>query len=264
MTPKLVNSQHAIELRVVASPEALATEGAKLFAELAEQAIKRSQRFAVALSGGSTPIGLFDRLADDYRDRIDWARVHIFWVDERPVAPTHPDSNYGSAKAHLLDKVGIPNGNMHRIHAELPLHLAADAYAAELRQFFALNTATWPRFDLIALGVGEDGHTASLFPDTKALGDKTNLVVCNEVPKLSETRLTITTGVINAAACVLVLISGERKKTIVGNVLDNFGSPPEFPIQMVNPHDGRLIWLIDRAAASGRTSTQWSRDPDDS
>jgi 6-phosphogluconolactonase len=240
----------AVDVRIVKSSEALAVEGARLFAALAEDAAGRTGRFTVALSGGATPQALFDRLASTCCASLDWRTIHIFWGDERPVPPTHPDSNYLMAKLHLLSKVPLPAANIHRIPAELPACAAAKAYSGELRSFFELAATERPRFDLIMLGLGEEGHTASLFPGSSALREGTESVTCADVPARGETRITMTFTVINAAACVLVLASGGAKRAIVSKALTSSPCPEALPIQGVRLRNGQLIWLLDQAASA--------------
>lgn len=251
MTPQIYRNAVPVDLRILANPDALSEAGAALFAELAVKAIRQTQRFAVAISGGTTPSGLFDQLGSDYRESLDWTKIHIFWVDERCVPPTHAESNYRMAKVHLLDKVPLPHDNIHRMMAEKSPSLAAEDYEVELQTFFAFDPAVQAQFDLIILGIGRDGHTASLFPDTLALTETDHLVVSNYVSVLKSSRITLTYPTINAAACVLVLASGEAKAEIVSAALNHSFRETQLPIQKVLPKSGKLIWLID-AAASGR------------
>ena len=229
------------ELRT--SPD-LADAAAKLF--VAEATGK--ERFFVALSGGSTPSAMFERLAAQYAGAVDWKRVHFFWGDERTVAPTHKDSNFGVAKAKLLDPVGVPVENIHRFEGERPPTEASARYTKELRRVFGLGPRAFPRFDLLFLGLGEDGHTASLFPGTAALSNQTDPATVNSVPQLNATRLTVTYPTINNAACVAVLVSGKAKAEIVQKVLKNAAEPAKYPMQGVVPKSGRFLWLMDADA----------------
>jgi len=200
----------------------------------------------VALSGGSTPRATYTLLAsDEFAARVDWPRVHVLWGDERCVPPDHPESNYRMARETLLDKIPIPAENVYRIRGELPPDQAATAYQAELEAILG----TIGRFDLILLGMGEDGHTASLFPGTAAIHEQTRWVVAHYVDKLSAWRVTLTPVVINAAARVTFLVSGAGKAERLREVLDGPHQPDVLPAQIVRPTGGRLLWLADAAAA---------------
>jgi 6-phosphogluconolactonase len=228
----------------------LATAAAQIFLESVAAAVSARQQAVVALSGGATPKRLFEILGDDYhRTRIPWDKLHIFWVDERCVPPHHPDSNYGVAKTALFSKVSFPESHLHRIHGEVtPPSEAARAYESELKAFFKIEKSL-PVFDLITLGLGEDGHTASLFPGTEALLEKTKWVAAPYVEKLSAPRITLTLPVINAARKVLFMVEGAKKAAILREVLPE-DAPQHRPAQRVRPENGELIWLFDRAAAS--------------
>ena len=197
------------EVRVYAQALALARAAAGHFVALSLEAVSAHGRFAVALSGGSTPKSMYSFLATtEFATRIDWTRVHIFWGDERCVPPDHPDSNYGMAREALLDHVPIPADNARRVHGEMEPAQAAEEYERMLRAFF---TQGQPRFDLILLGMGDDGHTASLFPGTAAIHEQTRWVVAHYVEKLRAWRVTLTPVVINAAANVTFVVSGTAR-----------------------------------------------------
>ena len=228
---------------------ALARRGAEQFVASAGQAIAQTGRFAVALSGGSTPAALYALLATtEFRARVDWSSVHLFWGDERCVPPDHPDSNFRMTRENLLDRIQLPADNIHRMRGELEPTAAADAYEAELKRFFGSGM---PRFDLIFLGLGEDGHTASLFPGSAALEPSERLVAAVYVEKLRSHRLTLTPAVINAAAEVVFLIAGASKQEIVNEIFAGAAAATRYPAARVAPVNGRLIWLIDTAAAAG-------------
>jgi len=177
--------------------------------------------------------------------------MFFFWVDERHVPPDDPDSNYRMAKEALLSKVPIPPGNIFPIPAESQDAVAAaDAYEQTVRKFFALPPGEFPRFDLILLGMGPDGHTASLFPETAALQEKSRLVVANWVEKLKTSRITLTLPVLNAARCVAFLVSGADKAAVLHEVLEGSAPAEKYPSKLVQPTNGKLIWFLDRAAAS--------------
>jgi 6-phosphogluconolactonase len=244
-------------LRIVAGLEELARTAAEEVARLAGDAVRARGRFTFVLSGGSTPRSLFRLLADandSFRDRIEWSAVHVFWGDERSVPPDHPDSNYRMAREALLDHVPIPAENVHRIPAEDPDPQAAAArYDAELRAVLALPETGFPRFDLILLGLGPDGHTASLFPGNAAVHETQRRVIAPFVEKFNAFRITLTAPVINGAAEVIFLVSGEDKAPALAAVLEGARQVDRYPAQIVRPEDGVLLWLADRAAAQRLT-----------
>jgi len=225
--------------------------------DAARGAIAERGVFTIALSGGATPRVLFEMLASpEIAEQMPWEDVEVFWGDERHVPPDHPDSNYHVAKEALLDRVPIPAQNVHRIMAELPnANTVAVAYEDELKHAFDLedpvppgHQPTVPRFDLILLGIGEDGHTASLFPHTPALAERKRLVVANPVAKLQTTRITLTLPVINNAARVWFLVTGGSKAKILHDIVEGPYLPDELPSQYVNPTDGELLFLLDSTA----------------
>ncbi len=220
----------------------------------AAAAIAARGRFDWALAGGSTPEQLYRLLASDaYAARVDWARVHVFFGDERCVPPDHADSNYRMAQHSLLRAVALPEANVHRMAGELPPEAAAERYEAELERHFGLGVGSgFPRFDLVLLGMGGDGHTASLFPGTAALAESRRWVVANSVPALGVTRLTLTLPVLNAAASVLFLVSGADKAQRLKQVLALLPaqSSPALPAQCVRPGGEPPDWLVDAAAGA--------------
>lgn len=240
---------------VVDDADALAREAAEEFERRAIAAVASRGRFTVALSGGSTPRRLYTLLADPagaFHKTISWSRVHLFWSDERHVPPEDSRSNYRMARETLISRVPIPPDNVHRIEAELPdAAEAAARYDAGLARFFSLSPGEFPRFDLMLLGVGPEGHTASLFPGTKALEVRDRRVVESWVPKLNAFRITMTIPVFRRAAAVLFLISGEDKAPVLRTVFDPKGPPDALPCQLIRPDTGDLIWLVDRPAAAG-------------
>ena len=246
-------AQPVTSVRIVADAAELARTAAEEVVRLADAAVRARSRFTFVLSGGSTPRSLFLLLADPqdtFRVRIDWSAVHVFWGDERCVPPDHPDSNYRMAREALLDRVPIPAANIHRIPAEDPDPEAAAArYDAELRAVFALADAELPRFDLILLGLGPEGHTASLFPDNAAVHERRRRVIAPFVAKLAAYRITLTAPVLNAAAEVIFLVSGAEKAAALAAVLEGEPQVDLYPAQIVRPEDGALLWLVDRAAA---------------
>lgn len=240
-------------LVVAENAVAFAHLAARYFLLASQQAIKQHGLFTVALSGGSTPKALYSLLAQPpYRDQVEWTKVHVFWGDERNVPIDHPDSCQRMAHETLLDKVPIPPANIHGIATgTLSAEDAATRYAEEIRSFFKLQNDDLPVFDLILLGLGEDGHTASLFPHSPALSaDDTQLFVANPVEKLNTTRLTLTAGVINNANTVMFLVSGASKAAILHVLLEEPPSPDDFPSQRIHPSHGTLLIVADRDAAS--------------
>ncbi len=236
------------EVKVLTDASELNRAAAQEFQRAAESAIADHGRFSVALSGGNTPRSVYSLLAQQYKTALPWNKIHIFFGDERSVPPDHPDSNYRMADEALLSHVAIPGGNVHRILAELDPEAAAQEYEKQLREFFRPANDGWPRFDLIMLGLGEDGHTASLFPGSSALSETSRLVVPTWVEEKKTFRITLTYPLLNHAAEVEFLVSGAGKAQIVRDVL-NQSVPPTYPAQRVKPENGRLLWLLDQASA---------------
>lgn len=233
-----------MNVQVYESPQELAEAAARAFAGSAAEAIAERGRFAVALAGGSTPKATYEILARDHAEDVDWPNVHAFFGDERTVPPDHEDSNYRMARETLLDRV--PIGSVHRMRGELPPDEAAAVYEEDLGQFFG---GEFPVLDLVMLGIGPDGHTASLFPATAALGVTDRLVVANPVTKLDTTRLTLTVPVLNAAREVRFLVAGAGKAEALAEILEGDADPREYPAKLVRPPGGP-IWMVDHAAAS--------------
>lgn len=239
------------EIIICTDPEDLFRHGADRFIAVAQSAIDTHGYCAVALSGGSTPRGLYSLLASrEYRERIDWTKIHFFWGDERCVAPHHQDSNYRMADEGLLSKISLPQANIHRMQGERGPTSAAAAYEADLRAFFQLAPGNLPRFDLVLLGLGDDGHTASLFPGMAALSESKKLVVDVFHRGLQSHRLTLTLPVLNRAAAVMFLVSGSAKAEIVRSVLAGDLTEPLLPAARVAPTGGHLIWLVTDDAAT--------------
>jgi 6-phosphogluconolactonase len=235
------------ELQIAPGPDALCRMAAQEFEHVAESAIGDRGRFSVALSGGNTPRALYALLAAEYKDKIPWSKTHIFFGDERSVPPDHPESNFRMANDALLSKISIPAENVHRVRTELRPEAAAEDYEKQLRLEFSLTGDALPRFDLILLGLGDDGHTASLFPGSAALAETSRLVVANWVEKFNTFRITLTYPVLNHAAEIAFLVSGAGKAQVLREVL----KLPEtkYPAQRVQPENGRLLWLADQDAA---------------
>jgi 6-phosphogluconolactonase len=247
----------------------LACEAAQRFSSIGSAAIQSSDRFTVALSGGSTPWALYGILARDYQS-FAWDKVQFFWSDERCVPPDHADSNYGLAQAVLLSNVSVVDQNVHRMHGEENPQQAAFAYEYELRKVFGEQLTPderqsgrgatqsvssggidlFPRFDLILLGMGADGHTASLFPQTTAIHEQRRWVIANHVEQLHTDRITLTPPVINRAQQIIFLIAGSDKAAALRSVLQGPRDLTQYPAQIVKPVSNGLTWLVDRAAAS--------------
>ncbi|HEX3153688.1 MAG TPA: 6-phosphogluconolactonase [Candidatus Angelobacter sp.] len=235
------------QVKIVSDNATLARTAAGEFHRMAEAAIQERGRFSVALSGGNTPRTVYSLLASEHK-QLPWNNIHIFFGDERHVPPEDPESNFLMASEALLSKVPIPEVNVHRIHAELDAEVAAAEYDQQLVNFFHLRNHDWPRFDLIFLGLGEDGHTASLFPASKALTESSRRVVANWVEKFQTFRITLTFPVLNNAAEVAFLVSGADKAQILNQVLRP--GAQKYPAQSVQPENGRLLWLVDQDAGS--------------
>jgi 6-phosphogluconolactonase len=241
----------ARELTIVPDAAALAEAAADAFVEAATSAVAARGRFTVALAGGSTPRTAYELLATPPRSaRVPWARTHVFFGDERGVEPGHPDSNYGMAHAALLAKVPIPAAQVHRIRGEAgdPEEAARD-YARTLAEVFGTRRGELPRFDLVLLGVGVDGHTASLFPGSPAVKEVFRPVAAVHAAAAAiPQRFTLTLPVLNAAARLVVLVAGAEKAKVVRAALGDRGAA--LPAAMIAPAEGRLTWILDRAAAA--------------
>ena len=236
------------EIVIVPDAVALAREAAERFAGIAREAVNSRERFSAALSGGSTPGGLFRLLAGEpCRTQIPWAKVYLFWADERCVPPDDPGSNYWLAEETLIKQVPIPPGNVHRVQGELEPKAAAQVYELALQDFFC---GPRPRFDLVLLGVGEDGHTASLFPGSPLLAETEHLAAPTTAfyQDRPAQRVSLTLPALNTARHVLFLVAGSTKAQIVHAALE--GPAGKLPAQRVQPTAGQLTWLLDAEAAS--------------
>jgi 6-phosphogluconolactonase len=234
-----------VNLRIYENVRELSEAAARVFVEKARRSIDESGRFAVALAGGTTPKATYEILVREYGGPkgLDWSKVHVFFGDERTVPPDHEDSNYRMAQEALLSRV--PVGSVHRMRGELDPREAATLYEKDLEEFFGGP----PVLDLVLLGMGEDGHTASLFPRTPALDVCDRWVVENPVEKLDTTRLTLTVPSVNAASAVNFLVSGEGKADALKKILEEVAEPQEYPANLIQPA-GELVWMVDAAAAS--------------
>jgi 6-phosphogluconolactonase len=252
-----------VDLEVLPTAAALAEALARRFIGAAGDAIRSRGEFVVALCGGSTPRSMYARLATPpFVSSLNWSRIQVLWGDERCVRPDQPTSNYRMAREVLLDHVPVPAANVHRIRGEdLPAE-AAMAYERTIR--CVLRTPTGPpcstpgaRIDLVLLGLGDDGHTASLFPGMAAVHDSTRWVTAEYVAAVSMWRVTLTPAIINAAAEVVFVVAGSAKAAIVQRVLEGPHRPRELPAQLIAPSDGRVLWLIDASAATELRGVAW-------
>ena len=247
----------SVEIRVLTTPQELFAAAADEVIHATNDAVAKYGRFTIALSGGSTPKALFNLLATNAKTTLPWDKMFFFWGDERHVGPTDPDSNYRMADEAMLSKVPVPAGNIFRFQAENPdAAQVANAYEKTLQKFFQLQAGAFPGFDLILLGMGPDGHTASLFPGTAGVQERSRLVIANWVEKLKTHRLSFTLPVLNAARSVAFLVSGIDKAPMVKTVLEENVPAEQYPAKLVHPADGKLIWFLDRAAASALGSQQ--------
>jgi 6-phosphogluconolactonase len=248
------------QIRVYRDADELALKAARRFARLADQYTIGCGRFTVALSGGTTPRKMLSILAEGpFLDTVPWSSIYFFWGDERCVPPNHRDSNYRMTWETLLSKAPVPSENIFRIPAEDPdPNRAAEEYSRTLTEFFLARSSksatapltNVPRFDLVLLGMGPDGHTASLFPHTTAIHDNENIVVANFVEKFNAHRITLTAATINNARNVTFLVAGADKAEALKNVIEGSYQPEVYPSQLIHPRNGTLLWMVDEAAAA--------------
>jgi len=238
------------EIAVCPSSQSLFEEAAHLFLETALEAVGKRGRFAAALSGGNTPKGFFQQISEEpYRSLVPWDKTHVFWVDEREVPLTHKDSNYRLAQEILLSKVPVPKEQIFPMtDGRKPAQEAAHLYERGLKRFFGAGEA--PRFDFVLLGMGEDGHTASLFPGVPQLNELDKTVVGYFVDEARKERISLTFPVLNAARLAVVMVEGEKKARRLRDVLEGASTPPLFPVQYLRLVDGRLLFMLDSTAAS--------------
>lgn len=238
-----------LSLHIHNNPSAMAERAAHMLVEKCEQAIAERGIFTLALSGGTTPIPLFRQLAGpDWAERLPWEKIAVYWVDERCVGPDDPQSNYGVARRELLSAVSATR--FYRMRGEMDPEEAARNYENLLKDHFNLGPGELPRFDCVVLGMGADGHTASLFPGEPGLGETEHLVVDQYIRTLKTDRLTLTLPVLNNARCCLFLVTGEEKHEVLSRALDLLDQPM-LPAQFVRPTMGELVWIVDEAAARG-------------
>ncbi len=245
-------SKLQIEYIVEPDGSALARRAAEQLVDIAEEAVAKRGRARIAISGGSTPKAAFQLLADPgqpFLKRMPWEKLDLYWVDERTVPPDHPESNYRMTREAMLDRVPLKPEQIHRMEGELEPDVAASRYESLLRNTFRLEGAETPRFDLVQLGMGDDGHTASLFPHTEALHEMGRLVTANQVPQKDTWRVTLTWPVINQGSSVFFLIGGKNKAELVKEVFKGQRDPERLPSQLIWPASGILTLILDKDAA---------------
>lgn len=237
------------EIRIFKNLEELSLDAAERFVARAARSIAERGQFLVALNGGGTPTRLFQLLASDDRDKVDWSKTHIFWGDERLVPADDSESSYGQALQLFLSHVPIPENNIHPINGRLEPKVAVADYASELKKF-AAPPLEFPRFDLVYLGMGEDGHTASLFPGSPLDVTDTVIAVTAQYQDRPAQRVTLTPLVFNQARVIAFMVTGEKKARTLAEVLSARYNPELYPAQRIEPKDGKVIWLVDEEAAS--------------
>jgi 6-phosphogluconolactonase len=238
------------QLIVLDDAQALYVHAAEEIVHFAGEAICTHGEFSLCLSGGSTPAATYELMAERFHLSVDWKEVHFFWGDERCVPPDDPGSNFAMADRTMLSRLDLRPEQVHRIHGEQPPEQAASAYEQHLRSFFHLDEGEFPRFNLMLLGLGDNVHTASLFPGIPALHERERIAVAVEVDAPQRHRVTLTAPVINNSSRVMFLVAGESKAQAVKSALEGPRDSDRFPAQLVAPDDGDVVWLLDRAAAS--------------
>ena len=245
------------EIRILADGAAIAKRAAREFVQAAASAVREKNAFNVALAGGSTPKALYSLLVNDpaLRSQIPWDKIHLFFGDERHVAPDHPDSNFRMATEAMISKSPLKPEQVTRIKGEYPgTQQAALEYEQALREYFKLKAGEYPRFDLVLVGMGNEGHTLSLFPGTKALHADGRIAVRNWIGKLCTERITLTAPAACNAAEIIFMVTGADKACALKSVLEGPYEPDQLPAQLLQPQDGKLLWLLDAAAGSMFTS----------
>ena len=252
-----MGAENQREVRILPDGKAITARAANEFAKLAREGVDKNGSFTVALSGGSTPKVLYAMLAEDpgLRAAVPWGKIHFFFGDERHVPPDHADSNFRMANEAMFSKVPVPEAQITRIRGEYPdTEKAALEYEEALHAYFKVSDGEYPRFDLVLLGMGEEGHTASLFPGTKALHAANRIVVRNWVGKLYTERITLTAPAINEASQVIFLVTRADKAPALKAVLEGPYEPEQLPAQLIQPIAGKVLWLVDEAAGSMLTT----------
>jgi 6-phosphogluconolactonase len=245
------------EIRILADVAAIAKRAAQEFVQAATEAVRAKDSFNVALAGGSTPKALYSLLVNDptLRSQVPWDKMQLFFGDERHVAPDHPDSNFRMAAETMISKSPLQPGQVTRIKGEYPdADRAALEYEKALREYFNLKEGEYPRFDLVLAGMGNEGHTLSLFPGTKALHADGHVAVRNWIGKLYTERITLTAPAASNAARIIFMVTGADKAPALKGVLEGPFEPDQLPAQLLKPQNGKLLWLVDAAAGSMLTS----------
>ncbi len=245
------------EIRILPDGLAIAKRAAQVFVQAAAAAVRAKGSFNVSLAGGSTPKALYSLLVNDptLRSELPWDKIHLFFGDERHVPPDHPDSNFRMAAEAMISKSPLKPAQVTRIKAEYPdAEKAALEYEKALREYFKLKDAEYPRFDLLLVGMGNEGHTLSLFPGTKALHPDGRIVVSNWIGKLYTERITLTAPAANNAAEIIFMVTGADKACALKAVLEGPFEPEQLPAQLLQPKNGKLLWLVDAAAGSMLTT----------
>jgi 6-phosphogluconolactonase len=242
-------------IRQLADTNELFHAAAEEVCRIAQMSIETTGRFSLVLSGGSTPRGLYALLSEHpYRSQVEWKRVEFFWGDERAVPPGHQASNFRMARETMLDKLDIPAERVHRIEAERPdIDQVAREYESEIERVLGRVPGVGrrpPHFNLFLLGMGEDGHTAALFPKTAAVLERERWVMAQEVPRAPRERVTMTPPLINAAHFIIFLVSGPTKADVLAQVLQGPRDPLSYPAQLIHPLTGEVTWFVDRAASA--------------
>jgi len=241
------------EIRILADGAAIAKRAAREFVQAAASAVREKNAFNVALAGGSTPKALYSLLVNDpaLRSQIPWDKIHLFFGDERHVASDHPDSNFRMATEAMISKSPLKPEQVTRIKGEYPdTQQAALEYEQALREYFKLKAGEYPRFDLLFAGMGNEGHTLSLFPGTKALHADGRIAVRNWIGKLCTERITLTAPAACNAAEIIFMVTGADKACALKSVLEGPHEPDQLPVQLLRPQNGKLLWLVDAAAGS--------------
>jgi len=247
----MVEHKTNCEVRILPDGAAIARRAAQKFVEAGAAAVNEKGSFSVVLAGGSTPKALYGLLANDpvLRAQVPWDKMRVFFGDERHVGPDHPDSNFRMANEAMISKSPLKPEQVTRIKGEYPdAEHAAREYELAIRSYFKLADGEFPRFDLVLLGLGSEGHTASLFPGTRALHEKQRIAVSNWVGKLLAERITLTPPAINNAAHVIFMVTGADKAPALTAVLERVYEPDQLPAQLIRPGNGTLLWLVDTAA----------------
>jgi 6-phosphogluconolactonase len=245
------------DIRILADGATIAKRAAGIFVEAAAAAVKEKGSFTVALAGGSTPKTLYGLLVNDasLRSQVPWDKLHLFFGDERSVGPDHADSNFRMASEALISKAPLKPEQVVRIKGENPdTEQAAKEYEQALRSYFKLSDGQYPRFDLVLVGMGNEGHTLSLFPGTKALHADKRIVSRNWVGKLYTERITLTAPAANNAKLVIFMVTGADKAPALKAVLEGPYEPEQLPAQLIQPANGKLLWLVDTAAGGMLTT----------